>query len=502
MSSYGVLETGIRVKTSDVLIDEMEDEQRLLYGPNTNTSPESVLGQQNAIVGDKLAELWELAEAVYAAFDPDGATDTSFDHIAALTGSQRQPATQGKVTLSMNLDPGTTLNIGRVVSNSITGDRWVTDAAVSNATAFKGLFDVAATAEEFGAIPASAFTIDQIETPVSGWTAQAAIFNTAAEPYALSDGQTLEIQVDSGATQVVTFNTGDFASIGAATVSEISDVINDNTTGIEAIDGNVTLFLQSATDGPGSAIQIVGGTSNAVLQLPTDVASGLNQDDAETGSDIESTTSFRIRREEEIRSLGKTTVDAVRAAILAVPDVAQAFVWENTGLLTDSRGLPGKSIEAVVFGGDDTAVAQAIFDNKGGGVETHRDPGAQGRTVAINTSQGTPVDINFSRITEVRMYVEVDVTANLADFGGGNQTAGEQAVKDAIATLGDQQVIGQSVIIMQYRCTPFDVTGVVDVPSIKIEDTFPPTNTANIPFTSRQLATFDTSDIVVNVTSI
>lgn len=502
MSSFGVTGIGIDIKTIEDILEELSDDQITAFGPSLNTTPASVVGQINSVVGDKLAELWELAEAVYASQYPDTAQGASLDGVVSITGAERQPASQSTVTLRLNLDPGITLNVGRVVSLSSSNERFVTDAAVSNVTGVKANVSVAATAEEYGPVLGSSGTIDTIETPVSGWTAQAGLVSGNLEPFALSNGETLEFEADEGATQTVTFVTGDFAAIGAALATEVADVINDNSTGVEAIAAGGTVFLQSDTDGPGSSIQVTGGTGNAVLGFDAELAAGMNDADAGLGVDLETDLDLRIRREQLIRLAGAGTVDALRAALLDIDNVVQAFVFENETLVTDANGIPGKAFEVVILGGTDSAIAQVIFDQKPLGVQSYRDPGANGVTVVINDSQGVPHNIKFTRATEVRMYIEVDVTANLSGFGGGEQEAGEQAVKDALVLLGDQQIVGETVYIERFRCAPFDVTGVVDVPTIKIEDTSPPTNTANIALTVREIAVFDTSDIVVNTTSV
>lgn len=502
MSSFGVLETGIVIKTIDDILEELADDQKAAFGPAFNTSPASVAGQLNSIFGDKVAELWELAEAVYNSQYPDTATGASFDGIAALTGAERQAASQSTVTLRFNLDPGTTLNVGRVVSVSVTGDRFVTTAIAQNTTGAKANITVAAISEQYGPIVGNAGTIDTIETPVAGWTAQAAVVSANAEPFALSNGQTLDLEADNGVTQTVTFLTGDFGDIANATADEVCDVINNNTTGLECINANGALFVQSDTDGAGSAIQVTGGSANVALAFDTELVAGMNDNDAELGVNLESTTDFRIRREELIRLPGAATVESLRSTLLNVTDIVQAFVFENTDLVVDSNGIPGKSFEVVALGATDADIAQAIFDQRPLGIESYRDPGPQGRSVVINDSQGNPHTMNFTRASQIRMYVEVDVTVNLAIFGGGNQDAGEQEVKDAIALLGSRQIIGQTVYIHQFACAPLQVSGVVDVPATKIEDVFPPTNTSNIVLNVREIATFDTSDIVVNVTGI
>lgn len=500
MSSFGVVPEGFNPKSLEQVLSEFEDDQRAAFGAAVNVTPQSVFGQMNGIIGDKVAELWEVANATYSTQYPDTSQDASLDGVGSLTGAERLAATQSTVSLRLNLGTGTILDSGRVVSVDATGVRFVTTEQASNTTGFRANVTVAAKAEEFGPVAGFAGTIDTIETPVAGWTAQAAINSSLTEVFSLSDGQTLLVAVDGGADQTVIFATGDFVDIANATAEEVSDSIIAQTTGVDAQDVNGAVRVTSDTDGAGSAIQISGGSANPQLGFDTGLVAGMNDDDSTLGRDLETDQDFRIRREELLQVSGAGTLEAIRAAVRQVPNVTQAFAFENVTLVTNPDGLPGKSFEVVVSGGDDTAIAQAIFDSKGGGIESFRDPGPNGVTVAIEDSQGTSHDINFSRSTDVQMFTDVDVTVDGLLFGGGNQAAGEQQVKEAIATLGQQQDIGEDVTILRYQCEPLGVAGVLDVGLTEVDTVFPPTNTSNIVIGFRSLANFDTSDIRVFVT--
>jgi hypothetical protein len=164
--------------------------------------------------------------------------------------------------------------------------------------------------------------------------------------------------------------------------------------------------------------------------------------------------------------------------------------------------LPGKSFEAVVFGGDDTDIALAIFDTKPVGIEPFGVAGPNGVTVPITDSQGGIHDISFSRPDQIQMHVEADIIVTASEFGAGDQVAGEQLVREAIKAVGDSLQIGQDVIILSFKCAPLSVAGVQDVTVMLIEDVDPPLNSSNIIIAGRDLATFAISDIDLNVTFI
>lgn len=94
------------------------------------------------------------------------------------------------------------------------------------------------------------------------------------ENYNLTDGMTLTVKVNEGPVQTATFNTADFSSISAATALEVAAVINSDIVGITADVSSGAVRLTSDGQGTGFAIEVTGGTSNAVLGFSTTQVDG------------------------------------------------------------------------------------------------------------------------------------------------------------------------------------------------------------------------------------
>lgn len=88
-------------------------------------------------------------------------------------------------------------------------------------------------------------------------------------PFALGNGNQLQVAVDGGAAQTLTFSSTDFADITRATPAEVAAVINAQLLGATArvVDGS--LVLSSDTTGDSSSLQLaeVAGTPAAALGL-------------------------------------------------------------------------------------------------------------------------------------------------------------------------------------------------------------------------------------------
>lgn len=496
MSSFGVTPEGFSQKELTDIQTEINDDLTAAFGPDTNVLADAVFGQFVGIVSDKLAENWEVLAAVYRAKDPDGASDEAQDNVAAVTGVIREAGEGSTVTLDqIFLDGSVTLPTGRIVSVGENGNRFVTDADVTNPNAFPTTVSVEATSEQTGPVAGFADTINNIVTPFTGWDAQAALTSGNAETYALSDGQTLTVKVDDGAEQTATFNTGDFAAIGAALAAEVAAVIATDIAGATAIDAGGSPRIQSDEDGPGSSIEVTGGTANAALGFATDKVEGFNTDDVTLGRDIETDAAMRDRREDELRASGNAALEAIRADVLQVVSVLEAFVFENNTSVTNIDGVPPKSDEVVVHGPAalDAEIAQAIFGSIASGIEPF---GSE--LEVITDSQGFDHDVGFSRAAEIDIFQEITVTTNTdPDDGPVYPVDGDAQVAAALAAFGNTLGVNKDVIAERIKSQAFTVSGVLDITAFDIGLAPSPVGDANIPIGTREISRFSTGDIVV-----
>lgn len=492
MTTYGVISTGFLKKPLETVVEELEDDERELISASLNLLPSGVYGQTNGIFGGKLAEMWDVAEANYAASYPDTATDAGLDGILALTGTTRLAASESTVTLDrIFLEDGATIPAGSTVSVGALGVQFETLAAVSNSLGYASTFSVAAQSVETGEQQGLAGTIDTIQSPETGWSAACAVSAGNTETYALSNGQTLTVKVDQGAEQTATFETADFVAIGAATAAEVAAVIDTDISGATAADEGGMPRITSDTDGTGSAIQVTGGTANTALGFPTVLIKGFNSLDATLGRDEETDAEARLRREQLFSLGGAGTVEAIRAQVLEVDDVLQCFVFSNRTMTVDGDGLPAKSFEVVVSGGAAADIAETIWEYMPAGIEDHGD-----ESEIITDSQGFSQTIYFTRPTELDMYIDITVTTDST-----YPSDGDAQVKAALVAFGDALQIGEDVIVAQMKSCVLEsnggVTGVTDVTVFEVDEVTPPVNTANYTVDSRELAVFDTSRIVV-----
>lgn len=222
--AYGVTAEGWSGKSLEVLRVELEDRLRAELGAGLSLIPQSVLGVIVGEVADMLSEVWAAAEEIWFAFDESAAEDAALDNLCALTGTERLLPTSSTVPLVLTGTASTLIAAGKVVSVQGSGARFATDAAATlvaadswspttgyflgdrrtndsniyeatvagtsagsggptgtTATQVDGtvtwrwlgagtaFVETTASAEDTGPVPALAYTLAVIETPVAGW---------------------------------------------------------------------------------------------------------------------------------------------------------------------------------------------------------------------------------------------------------------------------------------------------------------------------------------------
>jgi uncharacterized phage protein gp47/JayE len=136
-----------------------------VYGNNLNVSPESPDGQIIGLLSGSFSDLWEIAEGAYNAFNPSAATDTTLSNLVQINGITRNEASSSIAILTFAGTDGTLIPEGTLVSHVSSQEQFSTEADV---TITGGIATVTAASINTGIIEASAGTLTEIETPITG----------------------------------------------------------------------------------------------------------------------------------------------------------------------------------------------------------------------------------------------------------------------------------------------------------------------------------------------
>jgi uncharacterized phage protein gp47/JayE len=171
------------------------------------------------------------------------------------------------------------------------------------------------------------------------------------------------------------------------------------------IDENSEVLLPAQAVNAGEEGNAGVGKINTIVNpiVPSAVDKVTNPEAFTGGRLRETDEEYRARYYKSVDFVGGVNKDAIRAEILQnVEGVKSAEVYENDTDLTDANGLPPHSIEAVVYGGTDGAIAQAIFRRKAAGIQT-----SGNIFIPVVTQSGANYSIRFSRPAPTNVWFKI-----------------------------------------------------------------------------------------------
>jgi len=256
---------------------------------------------------------------------------------------------------------------------------------------------------------------------------------------AINAGAYYEAEIDWNITDNIGITVKDAAENELGTLGGVDASYQEGSVGFKSGDANGTKNFDFYTTSARSAdIRAVEGGvegnvgSNALESVPsppTGVQTATNP--YPTGDQTYFDTSgnlFRVGQDEETdrelreRALnttsggGSATHDAIVGHVInTIEDVTSVTMFENKTDVdnTGSGGLPPHSFEAVVFGGSDKDVAEAIFEKKA--VTAHDYSGVNGTAVTetvVAETNGQERDITFSRPNAINVDMTLDLVVN------------------------------------------------------------------------------------------
>jgi len=453
---FGLSSSGFMPKRLDDIQAELDTLFRQTFGGGIKTSTDSKFGKLIGIMADRESSLWELAEAVYNSQYPDSANDVSLDRVGEYTAITRNAARPSTVTVYLAGTNSTAIPVGTLFAVQDAGDQFTTLAAV---TLSGSNLSVASLTFSGNVVTATA--------TAHGLTVGRRVFiNNAIQPE-YNGLQTVEV--------VPTVDTFTYTIIGTPATPATGTITADPATAVNA---------ESVETGP---ITALAGTLNQIVNNVSGLSRVENQDDALKGQALEKDAEFRIRRVEALKGLGAARLEAIRGALLQLPNVTAATVFENDTSAYDSEGRPPHSIECLVIGGLDTDILYAAWNKKAAGIKV-----VGLISGAVMDSQGIAHTSKFSRPTPVNLFLELDLTVN-ADFPGIAD------VETRILDYGTGLTIGEDVIVYPYLISSFkDVPGILDV-AVRIGTTANPTLDDNIVIPATQIADFDSARITITL---
>ncbi len=329
------------------------------------------------------------------------------------------------------------------------------------------------------------------------WEAQESIYNQRG--INLAEG----VQLDNEASVVGVQRVGaSFSVVGVdvegsqSTVIPVGTQLNVSSTGkifqtttehtLPAV-GSQPLAITMQAIEKGAIVCLSGELTGT---LPIGVTSMTNPLDATVGDAQETDEEFRVAYPTRLARIGGASIPAITAELESVANVTSALLRENVTDIIDTNNLLPHSFQAIVSGGTDEDVAQALFDKKAAGIATN---GAESEVIVFN---GQNFTLNFDRPTDILIYITVDIlTVDSLLF----PVNGNVVIEDNILAYGDTLVADNDVLLAKLQQSITSVPGILTY-TLKFDTITPPVNqTINIAIDLDEVADFDSTRTIVNI---
>lgn len=475
---YGLSREGFKRKRLPEIRADLASRFSDAMGVPVETGPNSVLGQLFGVIAYEISDLWQMGEETYHAMYPSTAEGVNLSNAAGIAGITPITAECTTITATCTGVNGASIPYGARIQSS--ADTSMTFSCIDSPA-------------YIDAGKANGATITMTVTPQDG------------TEYSITvDGVQASYTAGSGASQsdVLAGIAADLSS-DAITTSVVNGVLSLSSAdplstfsvsvGSGLSLGNVSSPARFRCDTAGQINPSLGSV-NQIITTASGWTAVSNDAPAVVGRDAETDTELRQRWSSALYERSSAMVEAIQANIMKnVSGVVNAIVYENTSDETDEYGRPPHSIEAVVDGGDPGDIARAIWNKKAAGIDTY---GSTSET--IYDSQSAAHTINFNRPEQILVWMKIVVSANPDET---MPAAALQEIEDAVLAQGQQQTMGQDVILQRYFCQIFNsTTGIGYINLTAATGSSPGAySTNNIEINPRQIAVFDPSRIEVSM---
>ena len=472
MSTNFVTATGFVKKTLAEIKVELETGFQAVFGTDIDLDSTGPIGQLIGILAKREADLWDGAEEIYTSRNPNEATGTSLDNLAAETNVTRIAASASRVeNVLLFGTEGTVVAAGKQARQS---GRTETFSLETTTTITK-------TKSRYGYLTPEtpvvghvyAITIDSV--PYSITYAAGDLVTLLLAELAAWTGGTASASVDG--TSIILQATEDFALTETATFTDVlwasGGIFNADVISPLPVPENTLIEIVTPVSGWDSVTNIQAGG---------------------TGREVETDDELRIRRQQDFLK-GSATDDAIKSALLNdVVGVSAVTVTSNRSMATDIYGRPPKSFEVVIEGGSTQDIADKIWEKSPSGIESY------GTTTAtVVDANGDNQSVKFSRPTNMYIWVRLTRTLYTEEV---YPVDGDAQIKAAIVSWSLLNMkAGTDVIYQRLSIPVYTIPGVKDI-TIEVAATTTPEGSpsyasADIAMNGRELAVFDTTRIVV-----
>lgn len=234
------------------------------------------------------------------------------------------------------------------------------------------------------------------------------VYNNHSPKTAVGTGLDSLVKLNGIRRKEASHSTCEVTLTGTAGTSIAAGVVEDESGNQWTLPENIVLhdstIQVTATCVPLGAIEAAAGTINKIVNPQKGWTAVTNNDAAVPGRPVETDEQLRYRQMLSVAIPSQNMLDSTIAGLASVVGVTRYKVYDNDTNETDTNGIPGHSIAAIVEGGTDAEIAKQIYLRKGPGGGTF----GEIATTYIN-SDGLQTIVRFSRPTYVPININVQL---------------------------------------------------------------------------------------------
>lgn len=227
--------------------------------------------------------------------------------------------------------------------------------------------------------------------------------------------------------------------------------------------GTVTTTFSAIQHG---ALEVIENAVNQIITVIPGWDSVNNPEAGVTGRDRESDAELRTRYRQSVAINSVGNVATIQANLANVNGVIDVQVLENITSEADTQfgvSVPAHGIAVCIFGGEDTDIAQVIYQTKMGGTSMLGNSSVS----YTDPTTGTSITYPIYRPTVQNFYVQV--TFYSSSIGSELQQSIQNiVVSDALGQLENPRIgLGQTIYADRFRAAIYTITN-LPVQSIQI----------------------------------
>lgn len=207
-------------------------------------------------------------------------------------------------------------------------------------------------------------------------------------------------------------------------------------------------------------------TSKFIIQTPLnglkDVTIDYENANIVVGRLVETDEELRRRREYSVQQTSTSTLASIKSNLYSLDGVLHATYFENDTEETNELGIPMKSFEFVVDGGDENDITDVIFTNKTAGTRAYG-------TTLINKidSEGNIYSIGFTKAEPINIGIDIKVQTNTPQSNSWKQN-----IINALKNKFDEiQEIGTLVKDYNYYTVLTSFPEITDISTLQFYNT-------------------------------